>query len=294
MAEHPSIPPGPARMRAGDAERERVAVAIREHWHAGRLTDEELEQRLGRVFASRTLGDLRTLVSDLPVPPAPPRSSSAHARAYVSRALVGWLKKLVVLAASVFAVLVVIGLAVGDDEEAERVDRVDRTPPRRADRGPDLGPLPAQPKVTRVREGRTGVDDGLAFRVLRVRPEETVPLRSDRGGGELAPGEGRKYLVADVRFENRTKAPADPFCGSGGAQLRTRDGRGHEIIGDLYKLEGNQVMCSGGLSPGDTTEVKLVFSVPPSARARDLEIWNSDAEANDDILGARTRLRFEV
>ena len=277
-------------MRAGDAERERVAVAIREHWHAGRLTDEELEQRLGRVFASRTLGDLRKLVADLPVPPAPAESSSSHARAYVARALVGWLKKAVVGVASVFMLLVVIGIFVDDDE----VDRVDRSPLSRLDPKRDRDPFPAQPKVKRVSKGGTGVDDGLAFRVLRVRPERTVPLRSDRGGGELSPGEGRKYLVADVRFENRTKAQADPFCGSGGARLRTRDGRFHEIITEVYKLEGNTVMCSGGLGPGDTTDVTLVFPVPPSARARDLEIWNSDAEAGDDIIGLRTRLRFEV
>jgi hypothetical protein len=56
---------------ASDAERERVAEALREHAAAGRLDAEELEQRLGVAFAARTRGDLAPLTADLPAPPAP-------------------------------------------------------------------------------------------------------------------------------------------------------------------------------------------------------------------------------
>jgi len=44
----------------------------------GRLAAEELEQRLGALFASRTYGELERLVRDLPVPPEPP--TPAHSR----------------------------------------------------------------------------------------------------------------------------------------------------------------------------------------------------------------------
>jgi hypothetical protein len=44
----------------------------------GRLAAEELEQRLGALFASRTYGELERLVRDLPAPPEPP--PPAHSR----------------------------------------------------------------------------------------------------------------------------------------------------------------------------------------------------------------------
>jgi len=56
---------------ASDAERERVAEALREHAAAGRLDAEELEERLGLALAARTRGDLAPLTADLPAPPAP-------------------------------------------------------------------------------------------------------------------------------------------------------------------------------------------------------------------------------
>lgn len=56
---------------ASDAERERVAEALREHAASGRLDPEELEQRLELAFAARTRGDLAPLTADLPTAPAP-------------------------------------------------------------------------------------------------------------------------------------------------------------------------------------------------------------------------------
>jgi len=281
---HPSVPRGPARVRASDADRERVAVAIREHWHAGRLTDEELEQRLGRVFAARTFGDLRRLVGDLPIPPAAARATAKRAPESVWRELLRWVQRAVVAVATVFAILVAI--AIIDDDDRERGSREDASSSRS-----DRPPPPATPETTRVRAGATGVDDDLAFRVRRVLPARTVPLRSDRGGGELSPGEGRKYLVADVEFTNRGGRALDPFCGSNGARLFSRDGRTHELVDDLYRLAGNETVC-GGVAPGARTDVQLVFSVPPSAQARSLELWNADAR--DDVIGSYTRLRFAL
>ena len=53
-------------LRASDADRERVAGRLRDHTVAGRLTTEELDERSGRAFAARTLGELDTLLADLP------------------------------------------------------------------------------------------------------------------------------------------------------------------------------------------------------------------------------------
>ena len=71
-------------LRASDADRERVAAVLREHYTEGRLTDEEFQERLERAYVARTFGDLDQLTWDLPaesahaVPP-PPRISSIPA-----------------------------------------------------------------------------------------------------------------------------------------------------------------------------------------------------------------------
>jgi uncharacterized protein DUF1707 len=53
-------------LRASDAERERVVAFLREHALLGRLTDDELEDRIGLAYASVTVGDLEKLIADLP------------------------------------------------------------------------------------------------------------------------------------------------------------------------------------------------------------------------------------
>jgi hypothetical protein len=53
-------------LRASDADREHVAGTLRDHAVAGRLTTEELDERSGQAFAARTLGELYTLLADLP------------------------------------------------------------------------------------------------------------------------------------------------------------------------------------------------------------------------------------
>jgi hypothetical protein len=53
-------------LRASDADREQVAERLRQATAEGRLLAEELEQRLGAVFAARTYGELDALVADLP------------------------------------------------------------------------------------------------------------------------------------------------------------------------------------------------------------------------------------
>jgi Domain of unknown function (DUF1707) len=53
-------------LRASDADRERVAEQLREHAGAGRLSTDELSERLETVFAARTLGELEPPLADLP------------------------------------------------------------------------------------------------------------------------------------------------------------------------------------------------------------------------------------
>jgi Domain of unknown function (DUF1707) len=53
-------------MRVSDAEREAAAAELRDHFASGRLDQEELNDRLDRVFAAKTRGDLNGLFGDLP------------------------------------------------------------------------------------------------------------------------------------------------------------------------------------------------------------------------------------
>jgi len=62
-----------AEIRASDAEREQHAELLREHAAQGRLTVDELDERLDRVYAARTRGELAPVVADLPAPRPRPR-----------------------------------------------------------------------------------------------------------------------------------------------------------------------------------------------------------------------------
>jgi hypothetical protein len=65
--EPPGESPAPApALRASDAERERAATLLRDHAAAGRLTPEELDERLDVAYAARTVGELEALAHDLP------------------------------------------------------------------------------------------------------------------------------------------------------------------------------------------------------------------------------------
>jgi hypothetical protein len=57
-------------LRASDEQRDRAAAEIREHFAAGRLTDEELSDRVQAAYAARTQGELNALLADLPKLPA--------------------------------------------------------------------------------------------------------------------------------------------------------------------------------------------------------------------------------
>jgi hypothetical protein len=63
MADRPDL-------RASDEQRDRAAQEIREHFAAGRLSDEELSDRVQAAYAARTEGELNAVLADLPRLPA--------------------------------------------------------------------------------------------------------------------------------------------------------------------------------------------------------------------------------
>jgi hypothetical protein len=54
-------------LRVADADREQLIEELREHAGAGRLTSDELEERVGRAYGASTRGHLDALRADLPV-----------------------------------------------------------------------------------------------------------------------------------------------------------------------------------------------------------------------------------
>ena len=72
-----AVPPGsgftgvnPAWL-AGSADRERTVGVLRAAFTEGRLTQDELDDRVARTYAARTYGDLWALIADLPAGPLP-------------------------------------------------------------------------------------------------------------------------------------------------------------------------------------------------------------------------------
>lgn len=74
-----------ASLRASDDDRERVSDRLRQATAEGRLTPDELEERLTWLYRSRTYGELDRLVADLPAPARP----TAVARRSFPRWLMG-------------------------------------------------------------------------------------------------------------------------------------------------------------------------------------------------------------
>lgn len=84
MSEPPAASPQPS-IRASDADRERVADRLRESAGDGRITPDELAERLDTVYSARTIGELDRVVRDLPG--APPLPELVRKRAIARQAL---------------------------------------------------------------------------------------------------------------------------------------------------------------------------------------------------------------
>ncbi|HWD84404.1 MAG TPA: DUF1707 domain-containing protein [Solirubrobacteraceae bacterium] len=71
----------PSSLRVSDQDREEAARQVREHYAAGRLFEDELNERLEAVYASWTEGDLARPLADLPALPATRSAERTELRA---------------------------------------------------------------------------------------------------------------------------------------------------------------------------------------------------------------------
>ena len=91
-------------VRIGDAERDSAVTALGEHYAAGRLTRDELDERMDAAWTARTSSDLAILFHDLPAlqPAAPRRRPSAEARrSWRTGVRLSWVFVLLVVLAAV-------------------------------------------------------------------------------------------------------------------------------------------------------------------------------------------------
>jgi Domain of unknown function (DUF1707) len=77
----------PSGMRVADADRERLAGELREHMVAGRLSEEELEERVDLAYSAKTQADLDALRADLPISSATIEQSLKERRHHLRRRL---------------------------------------------------------------------------------------------------------------------------------------------------------------------------------------------------------------
>ena len=68
----------PEGLRVSDQQREQTAIAIREHFAAGRLTEDELNERLQTALEAKTEPELNALLADLPKLPVSPQHRKAE------------------------------------------------------------------------------------------------------------------------------------------------------------------------------------------------------------------------
>jgi hypothetical protein len=80
-------------MRVSDADRDAAVAELSEHYQAGRLTTEEMEERTAKALDAKTGSDLTGLLADLPptgvaAPKAPPARQRRRWTAATTAALV--------------------------------------------------------------------------------------------------------------------------------------------------------------------------------------------------------------
>ena len=102
-----SRPSQKTQLRIGDAERDRAVAALGDHFAAGRLTNEEFEQRMEQAIKARFNDDLEPLFVDLPrtVEPHVEPKPQQHADIPLAWAAMFWLAPLFVITAVVAAVV---------------------------------------------------------------------------------------------------------------------------------------------------------------------------------------------
>jgi hypothetical protein len=96
-------------LRASHADRERVIGALKAAYVEGRLTEDELDARVGQVYASRTYAELAKVTAevtaDIPVDPARARSTRDPWRA----TQIAWRIEYAIFLPGIVAVLLIPG-----------------------------------------------------------------------------------------------------------------------------------------------------------------------------------------
>jgi uncharacterized membrane protein len=91
-------------LRAADRDRDQVAETLREHYAQGRLTMEEFDERSTAAATAKTMGDLRALTADLPIPAEPREIAPAWSRGRMTWiAVAGIAATAIVLGGAAFA-----------------------------------------------------------------------------------------------------------------------------------------------------------------------------------------------
>ena len=75
-------------VRASDEDREQLSTELREHAVAGRLSTDELEERLQAAYSARTVGELEALRRDLPASGRLAAVSDAARRRHLTRRVI--------------------------------------------------------------------------------------------------------------------------------------------------------------------------------------------------------------
>lgn len=65
-------------LRIGDAERDATTTQLRDHFVAGRLTFDELTERIDLALAAKTQSQIDSLMADLPRPPRAARAEPSQ------------------------------------------------------------------------------------------------------------------------------------------------------------------------------------------------------------------------
>lgn len=80
--------PSADELRVSDEQRDGAVEQLREHFTAGRLTEDELSDRVQAAYGAKTSGELQSLMNDLPALPLSPaqlRAASVERRRKVRR-----------------------------------------------------------------------------------------------------------------------------------------------------------------------------------------------------------------
>jgi DUF1707 SHOCT-like domain len=91
---------GGGRLRACDADRERVIDALKDAFAQGQLTKSELTRRAGQALESKTYSDLARATAGIPAGPAataPPRQHAAPPARRVNWKVIAWVLSAIIV-----------------------------------------------------------------------------------------------------------------------------------------------------------------------------------------------------